>query len=57
MSDDNVEPHAPRALTPEEKKQRSRRNLAVALALGAFILTVFLVTIMRIGGAVADRPF
>ncbi|MEX6633022.1 hypothetical protein [Hyphococcus lacteus] len=57
MSDDNVEPHAPRALTPEEKKQRNRRNLAVALALGAFILTVFLVTIMRIGGAVADRPF
>ncbi|WP_411819080.1 hypothetical protein ABFZ85_08675 [Hyphococcus formosus] len=57
MSDDNVDPHAPRALTPEEKKQQKRRNMAVALALGAFILTVFLVTIMRLGGAVADRSF
>ncbi|WP_411817064.1 hypothetical protein [Hyphococcus sp. DH-69] len=57
MSDDNVDPHAPRALTPEEKKQQKRRNMAVALALGAFILTVFLVTIMRLGGAVVDRSF
>ena len=45
------------ALVPDEQKQRKQRNLAIALGLGAFILIVFLVTILRIGGAVADRPF
>lgn len=42
---------------PDEQKQRKQRNLAIALGLGAFMLIVFLVTILRIGGAVADRPF
>ncbi len=42
---------------PDEEKQRKQRNLAIALGLFAFMLIVFLVTILRIGGAVADRPF
>ncbi len=44
-------------LSPEEKKKRGQRNIAIALALGAFIILVFLVTILRIGGAVAERSF
>lgn len=44
-------------LTPEEKKKRGQRNVAIALALGAFIVLVFLVTILRLGAAVAERSF
>lgn len=45
------------ALTPEEQKQQKRRNLAIALSLAAFIVIVFLVTILRLGGSVAERSF
>ena len=45
------------ALVPDEKKQRKQRNLAIALGLFAFIVIIFLVTILRIGGAVVDRQF
>ncbi|MEM8770194.1 MAG: hypothetical protein AAGD92_00970 [Pseudomonadota bacterium] len=38
-------------------KQRDRRNLAIALGLGVFIVLVFTVTIIRLGGAVAERSF
>lgn len=46
-----------KGLSPEEMKMRKRRNLVIALSLGAFIVLVFAVTILRIGGAVADRSF
>ena len=45
------------ALTPEERKQQKRRNLAIALGLAAFIVIIFLVPILRIGGSVAERSF
>lgn len=41
----------------DEIKQRDRRNLAIALGLGAFILLVFVVTILRLGASVAERSF
>ena len=41
----------------DEIKQRDRRNLAIALGLGAFILLVFAVTILKIGGSVIERSF
>ncbi len=44
-------------LTPEEMAMRKKRNLAIALGLGVFIIIIFAVTILRIGGAVADRSF
>lgn len=37
-------------LTPEARKRRGQRNVAIALLLGAFVLVVYLVTIARIGG-------
>ena len=46
-----------KALTPDEEKQRKQRNLAIALSLGVFIILVFAVTILRLGGSVADRSF
>ena len=35
-------------MTPEEEKQRKRRNLAIALSLAGFMLIVFLVTILNL---------
>ncbi len=54
MSDvDKTSPSAPQttALPTDAKKQRDRRNLSIALGLGVFIILVFAVTILRIGGA------
>lgn len=36
---------------------RRRRNLAIALGLAAFMILVFLTTLFRIGGNVAERSF
>lgn len=44
-------------LTPEEEKKRKQRNAAIALGIAAFIVLIFLVTIFRIGGDIANRPF
>jgi hypothetical protein len=43
-------PETTPGLTPEEKKRRSQRNMAIALGLGGFVLVVFLVTILKISG-------
>ncbi|MFQ5561951.1 MAG: hypothetical protein ACE5FO_00115 [Parvularculaceae bacterium] len=40
-------------LSPEERKRRSQRNIAIALMLAAFIALVYAVTIFRLGGSVA----
>ena len=38
-------------------KARRGRNLAIALGLVAFVILVYLVTVVRMGASVADRPF
>jgi len=43
-------------LTPEEKA-RNGRNIALGLGLAAFVILVFIVTIVRLGGNVLDRSF
>jgi hypothetical protein len=40
-----------------ETRLRNRRNLAIGLALAAFIIAVFLATLFRIGGNIAERSF
>lgn len=47
---------ARRELTPEEKA-RNGRNFAVMFVLIAFVIIVFIVTIVRLGGNVLDRSF
>ena len=47
---------AKRELTPEEKA-RNGRNVAIGLGLAAFVIIVFIVTIVRLGGNVLDRSF
>ncbi len=44
-------------LSPEEIKKRNQRNIALALGIVAFVVIVFLVTILRMGGNVAERTF
>ena len=42
----------------EAAKARRLRSIAIALALGAFVILVFVVTIVRMGGHVGDtHPF
>ena len=43
-------------LTPEEQQARKRRNLWLALSIGAFVLLVFLITLSRLQAGVLDRP-
>lgn len=42
-------------LTPEQKRQRSRRNVAIAVSLGALAVLFWLITIFKLGGSVLDR--
>jgi hypothetical protein len=46
---------APFHESPEAARARRRRSIAMALALGAFVILVFVVTIVRLGGHVADK--
>ena len=43
-------------LTPEEQRKRSQRNYAVAAALLALVVLIFVVTVFKIGGNIAARP-
>ena len=49
-----TEPSRP---TPEAERARKRRSLVMALGLVAFVVLVFVITIVRIGGDVANRSF
>lgn len=42
---------------PEAAKARRRRNIAMAIGLLVFVVLIFVVTIARLGGNVAQRAF
>ena len=42
--------------TEEQIKRRRQRNLAIAWALAGVIALFFIVTIVKLGGNVANRP-
>lgn len=42
---------------PEFLRARKRRSIALGLGLAAFVILVFVITIVRIGGDVANRSF
>jgi hypothetical protein len=46
-----------RPLTAEEAKARGKRNLAVALILGAMVIVFFIVTLVQLSGNVAQDKF
>jgi hypothetical protein len=43
-------------LTEQQLRARRSRSIAIALALGAFVVVIFLVTLVRLGGNVPTRP-
>ena len=43
-------------LTPEQLYARRSRSIAIALALGAFVLVIFAVTIVRLGSGALAGP-
>ena len=43
-------------LTPEQLRARRARSIAIALALGAFVLVIFAVTIVRLGSSALTGP-
>jgi hypothetical protein len=43
-------------LTPEQLKRRDRRSLALALVLGALVVFFFVVTLVKTGPAIFNRP-
>jgi hypothetical protein len=43
-------------LTPEELRKRNQRNLALALLLAAFVALVYVVTVVKLGANVLNRP-
>jgi hypothetical protein len=43
-------------LTEEQKRRRRARSLALALTLGALVLLVYIVTIVKLGPGVLNRP-
>ena len=43
-------------LTEAQKKSRRGRNIALALGLVLFVILIFVVTLVRLGANVAQRP-
>ena len=43
-------------LTEEEKRRRRVRSIAIGFALAALVVIFYLVTIVRLGGNVFNRP-
>jgi hypothetical protein len=43
-------------LTEEQKRRRRARSIAIALTLAALVLLVYLVTIVKLGPGVLQRP-
>jgi hypothetical protein len=46
----------PPSLSPEEQQRRRRRSLAIAVALGALVVLFYVVTIVKLGPQVLQRP-
>ena len=42
-------------LTPEQKRSRSARNIAIGVVVALLVVLFYAITIVRLGGAVANR--
>jgi hypothetical protein len=50
------EPQPRTGLTEPQLRARRARSVAIALALAAFVVVIFLVTLVRLGSGVLTRP-
>jgi hypothetical protein len=44
------------SLTPAQQRSRRARNVAIGLALGLFALLFYVVTIVKLGPGILNRP-
>lgn len=49
-------PEAGIRLTEAQLRARRARSIAIAIALGLFVVMIFMVTLVKLGGNVATRP-
>ena len=54
MNDERSEPGI--VLTEEQKRRRRARSIAIALCLAALVVLFYLVTIVKLGPNVLNRP-
>ena len=54
--DEMPKPEGGSRLTEQQLRARRSRSIAIALALGAFVVVIFLVTLVKLGGNVLTRP-
>jgi high-affinity K+ transport system ATPase subunit B len=50
MADDGIQ------LTEEQRRRRRARSIAIAVALGGLVVLFYLVTIVKLGPGVMERP-
>jgi hypothetical protein len=43
-------------LTEAQKRQRRNRSIAIAVTLGALVLLIYIVTVVKLGPGVLNRP-
>jgi hypothetical protein len=56
MSEDRNRPTAPAPFSPEDMARRRRRSIALALVLGGLVIFFFVVTLVKTGPAILNRP-
>jgi hypothetical protein len=53
---DEQEPQTGIRLTEQQRRARRARSIAIALALGAFVILIFVVTLVRLSSSVQTPP-
>ena len=56
MSGPDNKPQAPAPFSPEDMVRRRRRSIALALVLGGLVIFFFVVTLVKTGPAILNRP-
>ena len=56
MSDQRPEQPSPAPFSPEDMARRRRRSVALALVLGGLVIFFFVVTLVKTGPAILNRP-
>lgn len=56
MSDQRPQQTTPAPFSPEDMARRRRRSIALALVLGGLVIFFFVVTLVKTGPAILNRP-
>jgi hypothetical protein len=56
MNEPRKQQDAPAPFSPEDMARRRRRSIALALVLGGLVVFFFVVTLVKTGPAILNRP-